>query len=81
MRGLRRAEEEERFAGGMKGRVVMGSVAGGGGADGVRTLGFKAKMDDAARTALGEMGNALQSGGEGGTVVQLVRQDNPLLRY
>ncbi len=76
LRSLRRAEDEEvYYAGGTKGRGVMGN-AGASDGDGVRTLGFKAKMDDAARTALAEMGKALQSegGGGGGTVIQLVRQ-------
>ncbi len=49
---------------------------GTGDGDGVRTLGVKAKMEDAARTALGEMGKAIQTEGEGGggTVIQLVRR-------
>lgn len=72
LRGVRRAEDEERY-GGTKGRDIMGN-GGGGGGNGEKTLGFKAKMDDPAKQALAGMGRAVQSEGGGATLVQLVRR-------
>ncbi|ERF71237.1 hypothetical protein EPUS_08155 [Endocarpon pusillum Z07020] len=73
LRGVRRAEDEERY-GGTKGRDILGTSGGGGGGasgNGVKTLGFKAKMDDAAKQALAEMARAVQTEGGGGMLVQL----------
>ena len=72
LRGVRRAEDEERY-GGTKGRDLMGNSGGGASGNGEKTLGFKAKMDDPAKQALAEMGRAVQTEG-GGIFVQLVRQ-------
>ncbi len=67
LRSVRRAEDEERYGGGTKGRDIMGN--GGG----EKMLGFKAIMDDPAKQALAEMGRAVPTEG-GGTFVQLVRR-------
>ncbi|KAF7504071.1 hypothetical protein GJ744_002836 [Endocarpon pusillum] len=71
LRGVRRAEDEERY-GGTKGRAIMGNSGGGGASgNGEKTLGFKAKMDDPAKQALAEMGRAVQTEGGKGMLVQL----------
>jgi hypothetical protein len=71
LRGVKRAEEEERYAG-TKGRDLMGnSGSGGDGDEGVKTKGLKMKMDDKAREALREMGQGAGREGDG-RVVQMV---------